>query len=1028
MVVLCSGTVACHVREDTEPRAKWPRTAEARVTGAEYAPCTQKAPVPGRIVPEMTCAPPQDSGKACDGIDDRAAAVRRVVHERRCISAAIEALERFTKTDPRAWNDLAAAYLIRARYEDRASDLLDALEAAEHAVAVQPVASEARFNLALAQEAVGLDAQALASWGEAAKEPGGWSDDARMHLQRLQRLVVRDPVREWQRVAAQLPWELDARNEATVARLIEPFPRNALEYFEANLLSRPDDPATVLYARVLSKRLKIDPSRLADALQLDAEVRVGQSLAITGQTTEAVSLVTRAEEKARQGGYRYIAARARAIRGYAFFRESDYGRSTLDNDAAIAMYREFGDGQSIASLYRTNSGNYREQGDGERAWIESLKALPYLADAADRRIHSVVYGEAASAALTLDNRAAALELQNAGIQRLQAELRVNAPAAGDIQKLLSSAYRERARIEIARNDAANAGRDLADALRNAPPPTGDTRQNYLALQALVKELQAHLASSVNVASAVTMYTDAINAIPPDELRTMRASLFAQRADANRRLDRVVETERDLKSALRELEAEQNALLSARTRSDDKTHDWIRYFARFNDVYQQLIDVLVQGKRYGEAFAYAERAHAAEPLDLLRKLDDAPPEFRRLVAQGPMQLAQIQQQLGPGVYLLQYSVAPAHTYVWVLSRTALGMRKLPVGASQIKVWADALRDARNDERAFSKGLAAPYEALISSPLAAVRAMNGGAPPARLVLVPDGDMHGLPFSALRDAKEQRYLMQVAPIEISPSATLYAFAVMRDRALAAAGAASSALLVADPRLDPEHVRTYGIQQLRYAREEVEQIRPFYAPHVDVLTGNEATTAAVLRLAQNRSVVHIAAHSIVNPHDPARSLLFLTSTPEYSGALEAQELLSQLKLGQTRLVVLAACSSAGGLPVGSEGVAPLVRPMIAAGVPGVIGTLWDVNDATAVRLSVSFHRHYGLEGRDAATALQLAQQDLLGDRSAMYSSVLTWAPFQVIGHASSPSVSTQKVEQGAHSAIHRKDSLQRDDGIHPQ
>jgi CHAT domain-containing protein len=87
----------------------------------------------------------------------------------------------------------------------------------------------------------------------------------------------------------------------------------------------------------------------------------------------------------------------------------------------------------------------------------------------------------------------------------------------------------------------------------------------------------------------------------------------------------------------------------------------------------------------------------------------------------------------------------------------------------------------------------------------------------------------------------------------------------------------------------------------------------------------------------------------------------------------------------------------VGPEGVAPLVRPLIGAGIPAVIGSLWDVDDATATELLVSFHRCYQ-RGSDAADALREAQLQLLHSSNAGYRSALAWAPFELIGNASSP------------------------------
>src|SRR5262249_17332432 len=122
--------------------------------------------------------------------------------------------------------------------------------------------------------------------------------------------------------------------------------------------------------------------------------------------------------------------------------------------------------------------------------------------------------------------------------------------------------------------------------------------------------------------------------------------------------------------------------------------------------------------------------------------------------------------------------------------------------------------------------------------------------------------------------------------------------------------------------------------------------------------------------------------------------------------ELLTRLHADKTRLFVLSACSSAGGLPVGPEGVAPLIRPLIAAGVPAVVGSLWTVGDSTSEGRLVAFHRHFR-EGSDSAAALRLAQLDLLQNKNPGLRSVLTWAPFQVIGYASSPFQSTHDKER---------------------
>jgi CHAT domain-containing protein len=325
---------------------------------------------------------------------------------------------------------------------------------------------------------------------------------------------------------------------------------------------------------------------------------------------------------------------------------------------------------------------------------------------------------------------------------------------------------------------------------------------------------------------------------------------------------------------------------------------------------------------------------------------------------------------------------------------------PLRARQIDVvrWSGDLQRAvtQRNETAFDRGLFAPFDALLGPAMRRIRQLRGGAGPERLVIVPDGAMHGLPFAALRDPETRRHLIRDVPVELAGSAALYFFSLTRNAELSGTSQ-PSALFFGDPAFNGDLYFARGLDRLPSAETEVREISELYAPNADVRIGADATVPAFLSLTRDKTVVHIAAHAIANAQAPSRSLLLFAPSENNSGALEAEELLTRLTLHHTRLVVLSTCSSAGGSPVGPEGVAPLVRPLIASGVPAVIGSLWDVEDATAKELLVSFHRHYQA-GSDAAVALQLAQVGLLNHKNPGLRSVLAWAPFQVIGHASSP------------------------------
>jgi CHAT domain-containing protein len=338
---------------------------------------------------------------------------------------------------------------------------------------------------------------------------------------------------------------------------------------------------------------------------------------------------------------------------------------------------------------------------------------------------------------------------------------------------------------------------------------------------------------------------------------------------------------------------------------------------------------------------------------------------------------------------------------VVSHDTARFLKLEPTRRDAERWTTALQAAAaaRDGAAFAKGLYAPYDRLIGPVLAGIHLTDS----TRLVFIPDEFMHALPFAALHDPNSKRYLIEQASVSISGSAKLYVSSLLRDRALKRSDGAA-ALLVGDPAFDPRYAR--DAPRLHAARDEVQQLRLQYAPHVKELVGGDATVPRFLQAARESQIVHVAAHAITDGDAPSQSFLLLAPSANDSGVLDAQELLNTLRLEDTRLVVLGACRSGGSVTVGPQGVGPLVRPFLAAGVPGVIGTLWDINDATAKEVLVSFHRHYR-QGSDAAAALRAAQVELLRSTNPGLRSELTWAAYQAIGFASSPFAPTGEMRK---------------------
>lgn len=956
-----------------------------------------------------------------------------LISQPQCTDAAVAALENFSRVDAPAMSDLAGAYYVRAQRTDNPADLLKAFDAAQRAVAMTPRPAGAQFNLALILEALSLDDEAVKAWQRAAQtEEGKWANEARARRAELLRRPTGE--QQWAQVRVGLEAALDTGDVGRTRNLIARFPATSQKFFEEEVLRQwavsrsPQQLARVTtFAEALSQffkdkyfnevagaivnarspanieRLRQGHLRFADARTAEAALdfinaaalydraaallkqagspqflvaRIGsavQRAVDTGDYDQTLRQLDAAAAEGRQ--YPSVIARVNLNRLYPLFFANRYNDFFATYDVVKAAYGPIADWEDLAAADTHAISTMSVVGLKAAAWREAFLMLRDVPRLASWKTRFLLTGAAAEAALELDHADAALLYQSPMIDSARRRA-----ANGYLFIALDHLAAIEARLQ--RYD--DAQRHLDETIHIK----GLGSALHQALEARLDEAKAEAALHVDPSRAIDEFNHAISAATDTEYATFRALLHAERAEAFRRLGRHAEEEADRREALRELHAEEEQLLSHR-KAGQGDDFWNSYFSRFRDTYDLLIRQLIGDRRLEEAFQYAERARAYEPLDLVRKLPSAPAAFRKLAAHADaVDIAGLQAQLPPGTFLIEYRVFDDQTFAWILGRNAFAGQALKAGRNDVKRWTKLLQDAasRKDSAAFEDGLGPPYDGLLKAPLDAIRRLPGGAA-ANIVIIPDRQLRGLPFAALRNLDTGRYLIEDHTVSMSGSALLYVFAVLRDRELASRD--TSALLIADPAFDPNSTLAQGLQRLPAARREVETIRSYY--HSAVLMDDAATPQEFLRLASSNAIIHIAAHGVVNGDAPSQSFLL------FHGLLNAKTLTSELHADKARLVVLGACSSAGGLPVGAEGIAPLVRPIVGAGVPGVVGALWDIDDATAASLLVSFHRYYR-DGSDAATALRKAQLDMLRSNNRGEQLGLSWAPFQAIGYASSP------------------------------
>ena len=268
--------------------------------------------------------------------------------------------------------------------------------------------------------------------------------------------------------------------------------------------------------------------------------------------------------------------------------------------------------------------------------------------------------------------------------------------------------------------------------------------------------------------------------------------------------------------------------------------------------------------------------------------------------------------------------------------------------------------------------------------------------RLIIVPDGRLHALPFAAL-EAPDGVPLAATYALSSVPSATFW---LEWRRGSAPSAGEQPVLAFVDPetsseRDDTERAAWEGfplqLGRLPNAREEGRTAVAYLGGGSRLRAGPEATEAAFKRdVREPYRLIHFGAHAVIDDVSPERSAVVLTAGGEQEdGLLQAREIVD-LDLAR-RIVVLAACRSAGGKMARGEGVLSLSRAFLAAGAHAVVGSRWPLRDDDARRIFDVFYRELG-RGRGLSESIGRAQREVLAEGHPP----AAWAGLVVLGNGS--------------------------------
>ena len=255
---------------------------------------------------------------------------------------------------------------------------------------------------------------------------------------------------------------------------------------------------------------------------------------------------------------------------------------------------------------------------------------------------------------------------------------------------------------------------------------------------------------------------------------------------------------------------------------------------------------------------------------------------------------------------------------------------------------------------------------------------------IIIAPDGPLWSVPYAALKDL-ESKHLCESFAVRLIPSLTSLKLIANCPREH---HTRKGALLVGDPWVEEVTKEGKRLQQLIYAKEEVDMIGKILK--VAPLTGKDATKANVLKQISSVQLVHIAAHGCAETGEIA-----LTPDPERTSVIPKKEdyLLTMADVSsvrlRARLVVLSCCHSGRG-KIKAEGVVGIARAFMGAGARSVLVTLWAIEDKATLEFMKKFYYHLN-EGKSASESLDQARKYLR--ESDTFNKVRQWAPFVLIG-----------------------------------
>lgn len=163
-------------------------------------------------------------------------------------------------------------------------------------------------------------------------------------------------------------------------------------------------------------------------------------------------------------------------------------------------------------------------------------------------------------------------------------------------------------------------------------------------------------------------------------------------------------------------------------------------------------------------------------------------------------------------------------------------------------------------------------------------------------------------------------------------------------------------------------------------------------MLLREQATECNFKEAARDYTILHFATHFQVNDNQPlyAKLLFARDKNASEDGYLQTYEVM-KMRLN-AEMAVLSACNTGLGRLKRGEGLTGISRAFFQAGVPSVVVSLWNVDDASTATIMSDFYR-YLRSGMDKRKALRCAKLNYMKKTGGEQSDPFYWAPFILLG-----------------------------------